>query len=284
MSNPRLIAQQFPENPERLALIAEFESIQRLAVAARAENDFHTVLERCDRAVPLARTALARVLIESLGSLVSTYLGDYQGALERSIRAADHFDGSVPIHTQARAAAALHRSLGNALMGLGDPQRALAEYQAGANACDVAADAWEHSAALYNLGEATAGLGDPERALHYFQQALEAKGRIGDDWGLSYTHAALANLHATVDEPELALEEARRALTLAPTSDLKLQSTVHRTMGEALLALGHETEARDHLQVAVEAASQVGAAPELEAARSALLRVGPGQRASGSSS
>jgi tetratricopeptide (TPR) repeat protein len=128
---------------------------------------------------------------------------------------------------------------------------------------------------LFNLGEATADLGDPERALHYYQQALEVKGRIGDTWGLAYTHGALARLHASADEPELALEDAQRALSLAKqTTDLKLQSTVHRTLAEALLALGRPHEAREHLLVAIQNANQVGAEPELQAAQSALRSLG----------
>jgi tetratricopeptide (TPR) repeat protein len=266
---------EFPESAERLALVAEFESIQQLAVAARAQQDYRTVLQRCDEALPLCRTALSRVLVGSLSGLVAGYLGDFAGALERALKAADHFDRTVPLYTQARAAAALHRSLGNALMGLGDPQHALSEYEAGADACDVSADAWEHSAALFNLGEATADLGDPERALHYYQQALEVKGRIGDTRGLADTHAALSKLHSKADEPELALEDAQRALSLAvQTTDLKLQSTVHRACADALLALGHAREARDHLQVAVETASKVGAQPELQAAQTALRGLG----------
>lgn len=256
-------------------MVAEFESIQQLAVAARAESDYRQVLQRCDQALPMCRTALSRVLVGSLSGLVATYLGDYEGALARALGAADHFDRTVPLYTQARAAAALHRALGNALLGLGDAKHALSEYEAGADACDVAADAWEHSSALFNLGEATADLGDPERAFYYYQQALEVKGRIGDTWGLSYTHASLARLHITADEPELALEDARRAVSLAQqTSDLKLQSTVHRTLAEALLALGHSNDAREHLQVAVDTARQVGAAPELQAAQVALKRMG----------
>jgi tetratricopeptide (TPR) repeat protein len=266
---------QFPETAERLALVAEFESIQQLSVAARAEADYREVLKRCDEALPLCRTALARVLVGSLSGLVATYMGDYAGALERSLKAADYFDRTVPLWTQARAAAALHRSLGNALLGMGDAKHALSEYEAGADATDVSADAWEHSSALFNLGEATADLGDPERALHYYQQALEVKGRIGDTWGLAYTHTSLARLHASADEPELALEDAQRALSLAmQTTDLKLQSTVHRTLAEAMLALGHAPEAREHLQVAVETARQVGAEPELAAAQSALRKLG----------
>lgn len=275
MGENRVPPIEFPETADRLALVAEFESIQQLAVAARAQSDYRTVLQRCDEALPLCRTALARVLVGSLSGLVATYLGDYAGALERSLKAADHFDRTVPLYTQARAAAALHRSLGNALLGLGDAQHALSEYEAGADACDVSADAWEHSAALFNLGEATADLGDPERALHYYQQALEAKGRIGDTWGLAYTHASLARLHSNADEPELALEEARRSLSLAmQTSDLKLLSTVHRTLAEALQALGHAKEARDHLQVALDTANRVGAEPEFLAAQTALSKLG----------
>lgn len=266
---------QFPESAERLALVAEFESIQQLSVAARAEADYRAVLKRCDEALPLCRTALARVLVGSLSGLVATYMGDYAGALERSLKAADHFDRTVPLWTQARAAAALHRSLGNALLGMGDAKHALSEYEAGADACDVSADAWEHSAMLFNLGEATADLGDPERATHYYQQALEVKGRIGDTWGLAYTHAALARLHASADEPELALEDAQRALSLAKqTTDLKLQSTVHRTLAEAQLALGRPHEAREHLLVAIQNANQVGAEPELQAAQTALRSLG----------
>jgi len=266
---------EFPETSERLALVAEFESIQQLAVAARAQSDYRLVLKQCDEALPLCRTALARVLVGSLSGLVATYMGDYAGALERSLKAADHFDRTVPLYTQARAAAALHRSLGGALLGLGDAQHALSEYEAGADACDVSADAWEHSAALFNLGEATADLGDPERALHYYQQALEVKGRIGDTWGLAYTHASLARLHATADEPELALEDAQRALSLAmQTPDLKLQSAVRRTLAEALLALGHDQEAREHLLIAVDTARQVGAEPELSAAQTTLRKLG----------
>ncbi|HEY8209708.1 MAG TPA: tetratricopeptide repeat protein [Myxococcaceae bacterium] len=266
---------EFPETAERLALVAEFESIQQLSSAARAQSDYRLVLQRCDEALPMCRTALARVLVGSLSGLVATYLGDYAGALERALKAADYFDRDVPAYTQARAASALHRALGNALLGLGDAQHALSEYEAGAEACDVSADAWEHSSALFNLGEATADLGDPERALHYYQQALEVKGRIGDTWGLASTHASLARLHSTADEPELALEEARRALSLAmQTSDLKLQSTVHRTLAEAFLALGHTKEAREHLQVAVETANKVGAEPELQAAQTALRKLG----------
>lgn len=274
MGENRVPPIQFPETAERLALVAEFESIQQLSVAARAESDYRAVLKRCDEALPLCRTALARVLVGSLSGLVATYMGDYAGALERSLKAADHFDRTVPLWTQARAAAALHRSLGNALLGMGDAKHALSEYEAGADACDVSADAWEHSAALFNLGEATADLGDPERALHYYQQALEVKGRIGDVWGLAYTHSALARLHASADEPELALEDAQRALSLAmQTTDLKLQSSVHRTLAEALLELGHAHEAREHLQIAVETANQVGAEPELQAAQSALRKL-----------
>ena len=265
---------EFPETAERLALVAEFESIQQLAASARAQRDYRVVLQRCDQALPLCRTALARVLVGSLSGLVATYMGDYASALQRALGAADHFDRTVPLYTQARAAAALHRALGNALLGLGDAQHALSEYEAGADACDVSADAWEHSAALFNMGEATADMGDPERAFHYYQQALEAKGRIGDTWGLSYTHASLARLHIKADEPELALEDARRAVNLAQqTSDLKLQSTVHRTLAEALLALGHAKDAREHLHVAVETAKQVGAAPELKAAQTTLRRI-----------
>lgn len=275
MGENRVPPIQFPETAERLALVAEFESIQQLSVAARAESDYRAVLKRCDEALPLCRTALARVLVGSLSGLVATYMGDYAGALERALRAADHFDRTVPLWTQARAAAALHRSLGNALLGMGDAKHALSEYEAGADACDVSADAWEHSAALFNLGEATADLGDPERALHYYQQALEVKGRIGDVWGLAYTHSALARLHASADEPELALEDAQRALSLAKqTTDLKLQSTVHRTLAEALLELGHSREAREHLRIAVETANQVGAEPELQAALAALRKLG----------
>jgi tetratricopeptide (TPR) repeat protein len=267
----------FPETAERLALVAEFESIQQLAVAARAEKDYRVVLQRCDEALPMCRTALARVLVGSLSGLVATYLGDYKGALDRALGAVDHFDRTVPLYTQARAASALHRALGNALLGLGEAKHALSEYEAGADACDVSADPWEHSSALFNLGEATADLGDPERAFHYYQQALEVKGRIGDTWGLSYTHASLARLHITADEPELALEDARRAVTLArQTSDLKLQSTVHTTLAEALIALGHAKDAKEHLEVAVETAKQVGAAPELQAAQTALRRIGAG--------
>ena len=265
---------EFPGSPELLADFAERVSLQRLVIAARAQPSFRPLLERCDQAIPLCRTAIARVLVASLGALVATYLGDHADALERALRVADHYDETLAPQEQAHAAAALHRALGNAFLGMGDAEHALEEYAAGAAACDVSDDAWEHSVALFNLGEALVGLGDPERAGHYFEQALEAKSRLEDPWGLSYTHAALAKLHATVDEPELALEEARRAFALAKkTGDMKLRSTVYRTMGEVLHTLGHTGEARQHLEVALETATQVGAGPELAAARAALTQL-----------
>jgi tetratricopeptide (TPR) repeat protein len=172
----------------------------------------------------------------------------------------------------------VQRARGNALLGLGDPTAALRAYAASAAACDVAEDAFEHSVALFNMGEASADTGDNDRALYYFQLALEAKGRVGDVWGLAYTHQALARLHLTVDEPKLALEEARRALSLGErTNDSKLRSILHRTVAEALTSLGAIPDARDHLAQAIELANAVGAAPEIAAAQSALLRLDGGR-------
>ncbi|MCP3142642.1 AAA family ATPase [Pyxidicoccus xibeiensis] len=173
--------------------------------------------------------------------------------------------------TRASVEAALHRAMGDVLMGLGQPEQATLEYGAVLRWSERSGDTWEHSIALFSLGDAHARAGDRERATHFFQLALDVKSRTGDRWGMAYTHHGLALLHTQADAPELAKEDAVRGLQLAAVlEDGRLKSLLRCVLGRAQLRLGELEEAGRQLQLAAQEAAAAGARPEQLQAEAAL--------------
>ncbi|WP_241759481.1 AAA family ATPase [Pyxidicoccus parkwayensis] len=176
---------------------------------------------------------------------------------------------------RAAVEAALHRAMGNVLMGQGRPEPAIAEYLAVLRWSERAGDTWEHSTALLSLGDAHSRAGDRERATHFFQLALELESRTGDRWGMANTHHGLALLHTQADAPELAKEDAVRGLQLASMlGDRKLKSRLRFALGRAQWRLGEVEEAGKQLQLAAQDAAAVGAHSEQLQAEAALKALG----------
>ncbi|WP_223753214.1 AAA family ATPase [Myxococcus sp. RHSTA-1-4] len=225
-------------------------------VVALAEEGYREGLET----VPTLAAAL-----DALAALALCAMGRFEPARARLRIARERLRLAPPEYGPARASveAALHRAMGNVLMGLGRPRQATAEYAAVLRWSERAGDTWEHSMALLHLGDAHARAGDRERAAHFFQLALDLESRTGDRWGMAYTHHGLALLHIQADAPELAKEDAVRGLQLAARmGDRKLQSLLRCTLGRAQLRLGELEEAGRQLQLAAQDAAAVGARSE----------------------
>jgi tetratricopeptide (TPR) repeat protein len=235
-------------------------------VVALAEEGYREGLER----VPTLAAAL-----DALAALALGALGRFEPARARlriareRLRTAPQEDGPM----RASVEAALHRAMGNVLMGMGHPEQAAAEYAAVLRWSERSGDTWEHSTALLHLGDAHARAGDRERAAHFFQLALELESRTGDRWGMACTHHGLALLHIQADAPELAKEDAMRGLRLAArVGDRKLQSRLRCTLGRAQWRLGELEEAGRQLLLAAQDAAAAGARSEQLQAE-AVLRV-----------
>ncbi|NPC87081.1 tetratricopeptide repeat protein, partial [Pyxidicoccus fallax] len=203
--------------------------------------------------------------LDAFAALSLCALGRFEQARERlgiareRLRLAPAEGGPV----RASVETALHRAMGNVLMGLGHPEQATSEYAAVLRWSERAGDTGEHATALLSLGDAHARAGDRERAAHFFQLALDLESRTGDRWGMAYTHHGLALLHIQADAPELAKEDAVRGLQLAARmGDRKLQSLLRCTLGRAQLRLGELEEAGRQLQLAAQEAAAVGARSE----------------------
>ncbi|MCY1014957.1 AAA family ATPase [Pyxidicoccus sp. MSG2] len=215
--------------------------------------------------------------LEADAALALCGLGRFEQARTRLRLARERLRLAPPESGPARAAveAALHRAMGNVLMGKGQPEQATAEYLAVLRWSEVSGDTWEHSTALLHLGDAHARAGDRERATHFFQLALELESRTGDRWGMAHTHHGLALLHTQADAPELAKEDAVRGLQLASmVGDLKLKSRLRFALGRAQLRLGELEEAGKQLQLAAQDAAAVGARTEQLQAEAALRVLG----------
>jgi tetratricopeptide (TPR) repeat protein len=215
--------------------------------------------------------------LEAHAALALCGLGRFEQASTRLRLARERLRLAPPESGPARASveAALHRAMGNVLMGQGEPERATAEYLAVLRWSEVSGDTWEHSTALLHLGDAHARAGDRERATHFFQLALELESRTGDRWGMAHTHHGLALLHTQADAPELAKEDAVRGLQLASMlGDRKLKSRLRFALGRAQLRLGELEEAGKQLQLAAQDAAAVGARTEQLQAEAALRVLG----------
>ncbi len=249
--------------------------LHKLAAAVLALGRYHEAVALCDEGLQVSGPGalLQASALDALAALALCYLGRFDAAQERT-RAARVRLRQVPQQegpARAGVEAALHRAAGNALMGLGQPSRAAAEYEAGMRRSESIGDTWEHSIALFNLGDAHARAGDRERAVHFFQLALDLQARIGDRFGRAYTHHGLAQLHTRAGAPEFALEDARRGLVLAAElGDRKLKSLLHCALGRAHHRLGERGEAARQLQLAAQEAAAVGARPELLQAEAAF--------------
>lgn len=235
---------------------AVFELGRHEEVVALTDEGCREGLER----VPTLAAAL-----DALAALALGALGRFEPARARlriareRLRMASQEGGPV----RASVEAALHRAMGNVLMGLGHPEQAAAEYVAVLRWSERSGDTWEHSMALLHLGDAHARAGDRERAAHFFQLALDLKSRTGDRWGMACTHHGLALLHIQADAPELAKEDAMRGLRLAARmGDRKLQSRLRCTLGRAQWRLGELEEAGRQLQLAAQDAAAAGARSE----------------------
>jgi tetratricopeptide (TPR) repeat protein len=233
-------------------------------VVALGEEGYREGLE----ALPTQAAAL-----DALAALSLCSLGRFEPARARLRLARERLRLAPAESGPARASveAALHRAMGNVLMGLGQPEEATVEYAAVLRWSERAGDTGVHSMALFNLGDAHARAGDREHAAHFFQLALDLESRTGDRWGMAYTHHGLALLHTQAGAPELAKADAVRGLQLAAMlGDRRLQSLLRCTLGCAQLRLGELEEAGRQLQLAAQDAAAVGARSEQLQAEAAL--------------
>jgi tetratricopeptide (TPR) repeat protein len=211
--------------------------------------------------------------LEAQAALALSGLGHFAQASTRLRIARERLRLAPPESGPVRASveAALHRAMGNVLMGQGQPERATVEFLAVLRWSELSGDTWEHATALLSLGDAHARAGDRERATHFFQLALEVESRTGDRWGMANTHHGLALLHTQADAPELAMEDAVRGLQLASMlGDRKLKSRLRFALGRAQWQMGEVEEAGRQLQLAAQDAAAVGARSEQLQAEAAL--------------
>lgn len=253
------------------ALAASLEARTQLARALGLQGRFaegHAELDRVDQAL-LSHPELRRVALRGLLERGRLFHSAGEKAKARPLFEEAWALGQA-IHEEGLAVDAAHMV---AIVATGAEAqawnlKALALAEASAQ---PEAQAWRGSL-LNNLGWACHEAGDFEAALGHFQKALafrEAKGQVGATeiarWSVGRCLRSLGRLSEA-----LALQEALKASMAqrgAPPDGY-----VSEELGECLLALGREAEARPHLQQAHALLAQDAWFAQHEAARLARLK------------
>lgn len=133
----------------------------------------------------------------------------------------------------------------------GEHENALAFLRTAYTDCEELGQASPNDHVLTALARCLIALGASDEALGHLRQARDLRHRIGDKEGEAETLVLIG----TAQRPSDALEPQRAAVTMLD-DDARLQALARIELGRTLAALGSETEAAEHYELALTIAVQ----------------------------
>ncbi|MEW6731414.1 MAG: protein kinase [Acidobacteriota bacterium] len=263
---------------EHLSAVDEAKYLLKLAKLAQKLGQYDEALERCLRGIEIVKNedTLLSASLEALAGLICCSAGLYENAQLWINRGLARIKSPELVNHPEPAAveAALHRTQGNLLIGLGRPLEAVAAYQKALAICEKLKDRWEYSIALFNVGDAYAHAGDYKNAVRYLDEAFADSSAIGDRWGLAYAYHARARICLEQGNTDRAMGEASAGLNLAiEIGDPKVMSMLRLVMGHTRLALDDIEGAEKDFHLAMRDASRAQAIPEIICAHLGIATV-----------
>ncbi len=230
------------------ALLLVFDMTALAYVARELCESARRALAACDPATPQERRALARVT--AMEGVFAFRVGDFGRARELTAAAldalrAEQADPWVLGHTQI--------FLGGAYFGLGDLDRALAEFQHALDAYTAAGSAWGRATALGNIAEMYMVWGIEIEALDFARRAQAIAEPTGNPYLLAHNTYRLAVLLANAGDYDAAQRYQRASL--AHAEQLNYASGIGlatASLGDIAFAAGDFPGAAQHFAAAVE--------------------------------
>ncbi len=230
------------------ALLLVFDMTALSYVARELCESARRALAACDPATPDERVALARVT--AMEGVFAFRVGDFGRARELT-------EGALAtLRAESAAPWVLghtHTFLGGAYFGLGDLERALAEFQHALDAYTAAGSAWGRATALGNIAEMYMVWGEEREALDYARRAQAIAEPGGNPYLLAHNTYRLAVLLANAGDYDAAQRYQRASL--AHAEQLNYASGVGlatASLGDLAFATGDFAGAAQHFGAAVE--------------------------------
>ncbi|MEC3976153.1 AfsR/SARP family transcriptional regulator [Amycolatopsis sp. H20-H5] len=137
------------------------------------------------------------------------------------------------------------------VLGLnGEHDTALVSLRTAYAACEELGRQSPNDHVLTALARCLIALGAAEEALGHLRQARELRQRIGDKEGEAETLVLIGTAQRSAGHPHDALEPQRAAVTMLD-NDARLQAHARIELGQTLAALGSDTEAIGHYELAL---------------------------------
>ncbi|MCB0065943.1 MAG: tetratricopeptide repeat protein, partial [Caldilineaceae bacterium] len=189
------------------ALLLVFDMTALAYVARELCESARRALAACDPATQDERVALARVT--AMEGVFAFRVGDFGRARELT-------EGALAtLRAESAAPWVLghtHTFLGGAYFGLGDLERALAEFQHALDAYTAAGSAWGRATALGNIAEMYMVWGEEREALDYARRAQAIAEPGGNPYLLAHNTYRLAVLLANAGDYDAAQRYQRASL------------------------------------------------------------------------
>ncbi|MBN1322755.1 MAG: tetratricopeptide repeat protein [Methanotrichaceae archaeon] len=150
-------------------------------------------------------------------------------------------------------------NIGNVYVNLGDPQRALDNYEQALDIAREIGDRLEEGAVLGNVGLAYADLSEPLKALEFYKQALAIHREVGDRRGEGSALSNMGLAYADLGEPLKALEFYEQSLAIhREIGDKKGEGNALNSKGNAYAAMGKPRQALQLFKQALTIAREIG--------------------------
>jgi CHAT domain-containing protein/Tfp pilus assembly protein PilF len=183
-------------------------------------------------------------------------IGFVYNSLGEKERALDYFGRALPIlrlvgdrHVEAITI----NNIGHVYESLGEQVKALDYFNRALPILRLVGDRRVEGITLNNIGLVYSALNEKQRALEYFNRSLPLRRAVGDRHGEAITLADLGLIYGDLDEHLKALDYYSQALVLSrAVEDRSLEASILRRIALAEEALGKLTEARGHIEVALD--------------------------------